>query len=75
MILHNNAVVQGPNCYSGCIINMKIAISKRHLDYSFALTWHPNSQLFVIQNQHMTTHLWEIKILGSSLIVNAIHNY
>lgn len=74
MTLPSSVLVQGPNCYSGCIINMKIAISKRHIDYSFALTWHPISQLFVMQNQHKTAHLWEIKNLGSSLIVNAIHS-
>jgi WD40 repeat protein len=38
-----------------------------HLDWSFAVAWHPNGNLLATGNQDSTTRLWDIRRPGSAL--------
>ena len=40
-----------------------------HLDYTFALAWHPAGNLLASGNQDCTTRLWDVRRPGASLAV------
>lgn len=42
---------------------------KGHLDWSFAVSWHPNGNLLATGNQDCTTRIWDVRSPGEALDV------
>ena len=46
-----------------------VASLKGHMDFSFAVAWHPNGFTFATGNQDATTRIWDLRFLASATAV------